>query len=116
VRLSPDLELRKLNGLWYAVQLATLPQPAYRLVRRRTSEPRYAGAPRLEREVEVRHLVTPPVIDVVTGQLVHAGPEIDDEAHRKAFAAAHSDRRYACAKRQLSRAELRQHNVSNQGD
>ena len=77
---------------------------------------RYAyltDSPMVEREVVVRQLVTPAVVDVVSGRPVRAGPELDDELSRRAYCKEHPDRTYAVAKRQLSKAELRRHGLSN---
>jgi hypothetical protein len=113
VRLAADLELRKLGGIWYEVRLTTLPEPAYRAVRREVPTPSRPDAVPINVEVVIRQLVTPAFCDAATGLPVLAGPEIDDEAHRKAYRAANPDRRYACAKRQLSGSELRKHGLAN---
>lgn len=61
----------------------------------------------------VRRLITPAVRDVVTNTIVEAGPAIDDPAAWQVYRRQHPDRRYAVAKRTLSRRELRRHGISN---
>jgi hypothetical protein len=114
--LTDDLELRLIDGVWYEVGLAPLPSPEYRPYREtqkrrlKSYDPR---SPVIEVDLTVRRLVTPAVRDVVTKSLVEAGPPIDDEAGWKAYRRAQPDRRYAVAKRALSRRELRRHGLSN---
>jgi len=64
----------------------------------------------------MRRLITPPVRDVASGAVIAVGPEIDDVASWKAYRRAQGDRRYAIAKRVLSRRELRRHGVRNATD
>jgi hypothetical protein len=114
--LSNDRELRRLHGLWYEVQFATLPEPEYRgarEVQKRALKPYDRASPVIEVELMVRRLITPLVRDVVIKGMVETGPAIDDEASWRAWRRAHPDRRYAVAKRMLSRRELRQHGLNN---
>lgn len=101
-------ELRRINGLWFAVDLAPLPEPEYRAVTRLEATHRKPG-----REVTIRQLVTPAVYDVVSGAAICAGPELDEPRTWAAYRKAQPDRVYAVAKRQLSRADLRRHGLAN---
>jgi hypothetical protein len=65
-------------------------------------------------EVMVRRLVTPAVRDVVSGKGALAGPLVDTEQAWADYRRAHPDRRYAIAKRMLSRRELRRHGLQNE--
>ena len=108
VRLSETLELRKVDGLWHEVRLAPLPPAEYWSVRR----PKKLSCGQTV-EIVVRQLVTPAVMDAVTGQPVACGPELDDAEGRKRFAASNPSRVYPIAKRQLSKRELRRHGLVN---
>jgi len=117
IALAPDRELRAIDGVWYELRMAPLPEPRYRAVREqqhRALKPWSAGSRTVEIETTVRRLVTRPVLDVATGMSMPAGPEHDDDASWRAFRYACPDRRYAVAKRQLSARELRQHGLTNQ--
>ncbi len=107
--------LRKIDGIWYEVTFADLPKPEYRayLVLEEVARSVYFDSAMRLIERVVRRLVTPGCFDVVTGEAVLAGPPTDDEASRKRYLAEHPERRYAIAKRQLSRRELRRHGLSN---
>jgi hypothetical protein len=50
---------------------------------------------------------------VATNKLIEVGPAIDDPASWRAWRREHGDRRYAVAKRALSRRELRRHGLRN---
>ncbi len=116
VALAPDRELRRLGGFWYEVRLAPLPDPVYRTQpgTRTLRLKRFdRNSPAIEIEVIVRHLASPGVVDAVTGRLVPLGPEFDDPESRERYRRDYPDRRYAIAKRQLSRAELRRHGLEN---
>jgi hypothetical protein len=102
-------ELRRLDGIWFAVELAPLPDPDYRPVSRKLE----TASGKRPREVVVRQLVTPAVYDVVTGAAICAGPELDEPRAWAAYRKAHPARVYAVGKRQLSRAELRRHGLTN---
>jgi hypothetical protein len=112
ISVSADRELRRLDGLWFEVTLAPLPSPEYRTVLR-PAAPSPAGKPR---EAAYRQLVTPAVVDAVSGKAVCAGPELDEERAWKAFREAHPSRTYAVSKRQLSRAEMRRHCLTNSAE
>ena len=58
-------------------------------------------------------VTTPAVRNVAIGAMIAAGPDIDDEASWRRYRRGRPDRRYAIAKRVLSRRELRRHGVSN---
>jgi hypothetical protein len=113
VAVDDRRELRRLGGIWFEIRLAALPDPEYRAVAR--PEPLAALGPptRKGREVVVRQLVTAAVHDIVSGQAVCAGPELDEPRAWAAYRKARPDRRYAVNKRQLSRAELRRHGLAN---
>ena len=116
VRVGPLLEHRKVEGIWYEVRLAPLPEPSYRAVRRKAPAqggPNGAQDGRAEIEIIVRQLVTTAVVDVVTGSPVKAGPETDDERAWAEFRKVCPERLYAIAKRQLGRNELRKHSLNN---
>lgn len=116
IALAGDRELRRIDGLWYEIMLAPLPEPKYRAFDevRRAALKRYAStSPVIELEIKVRRLVTPAVRDAVTGALVLAGPAIDDEHGWAEYRRTHPDRRYAVGKRTLSRAELKRHGLRN---
>lgn len=116
VELAEDRQLRRIEGIWYMVTLSPLPEPKYRVVPiiRRIS---LKGHPRRGRTVDIeiveRHLLTPPVIDAVTGASMLVGPTIDNERERAAYRRQYPDRRYAVAKRQLSKSEMRYHGLVN---
>jgi hypothetical protein len=119
IALSDDRELRRLNGLWYEVELAPLPEPIYRgyvEIQKRPLRPYHRHSPMIDIELTVRRLITPAVYDVVTKAMVEAGPPVDDEESWRAWRRAHPDRRYAVAKRTLSCRELRQNGLSNEAD
>ena len=116
ISLADDRELRLIRGLWFEVQLAPLPAPNYRPcreVQRRPSKPYDRRSRIVDVEVTVRRLATPSVRDVVTAAMIEAGPAIDEWAAWQDYRRRHPDRRYAVAKRVLSRRELRRHGLSN---
>jgi len=63
--------------------------------------------------VLVRRLVTAAVLDVVSGEMVLAGPVTDDERSWREYRHRNPRRRYAVAKRTLSRTELRRYGLEN---
>ncbi len=116
VPLSENRELRLINGLWYEVSLAPLPEPVYRVRRevRKLPYVSYASRSRFfDAEMNVGRLMTPPVRDVVAGTLIEVGPSIDDARSWETYRRANPDRRYATAKRVLSRRELRHYGLTN---
>src|SRR5262249_14889113 len=83
IALAFDRELRCIDGLWFEVTLAPLPEPEYR--EHRELRPialnwRAGGRPIVEMEMKVRRLATPAVVDVVAGALVPAGPDTDESS------------------------------------
>jgi hypothetical protein len=119
IALTEDRELRLIRSLWYEVELAPLPQPVYRAfreIRKLPLKPHDRHGRVFEAEVVMRRLITPPVRDVASGAVIAVGPEIDDVASWKAYRRAQGERRYAIAKRVLSRRELRRHGVRNATD
>jgi hypothetical protein len=116
ISLGEDRELRLISSIWYEVRLAPLPVPEYRTYRelqKRPLKPHDRRSPVIEVELTVRKLATPAVRDVVINALIEVGPPIDDEAGRKAYQRTQPDRRYAIAKRALSRRELRRRGLDN---
>lgn len=119
ISVAEDRELRLIRGLWYEVRLAPLPEPAYRPCRevhKRPLKPYDRRSRTVEIEITVRRLVTPAVQDVVTGMPIDPGPAIDEAVAWQEFRRRQSDRRYAVAKRVLSRRELRRHGLRNAAD
>jgi hypothetical protein len=117
VVLSQTAELHRIGGIWFEVRRAPLPDPEYRPVVRKVGRPRnpYSrSSDEVVVEVVVRQLVTPTVVDIVTGQPVAAGPELDQHDAWREYRKAVPSRTYAAYRRQLSRAELRQHGLQNQ--
>ena len=116
IALADDRELRRIDGLWYEVMLTPLPEPEYRMVselRKVSLKPYSRTSPVVELEITERRLVTPAVRDAVSGRAVEAGPRIDAERAWAEYRRAHPDRRYAVARRTLSRAELKRHGLRN---
>ncbi len=119
VPLSEDRELRLIDGLWYEVRLAPLPEPVYRVRREVRKLPYVSHSSRsrfFDAEMNVGRLMTPPVRDVVTGTMIEVGPAIDDARSWDTYRRASPDRHYAMAKRVLSRRELRRHGLTNVPD
>jgi hypothetical protein len=116
VALAEDRELRLIRGIWYEVQFVPLPAPEYwpfRETQKRPLKPWDRRSTVIEVELTVRRLATPAVRDVVMNTGIEVGPPIDDEVGWKAYHRAQPDRRYAVAKRALSRRELRRHGLCN---
>jgi hypothetical protein len=116
ISVSDDRELRLIRGIWYEARLASLPQPVYRInreIRKLRYVPWSSRSRLFEAEMNVGRLLTPPVRDVVTGAMIAAGPAIDEAESWATYRRAHPDRRYATAKRVLSRRELRRHGLYN---
>ena len=117
IPLGAKAELRRIDGLWYEIRLAPLPEPVYVPVTetRKVALRPWRPNPRVVeiRQVE-RRLTTPPVLDVVSGEYIHVGPGLDEPRAWQRYRADHPDRRYAVAKRRLSRAALRRHGLADQ--
>ncbi len=116
ISLAEDRELRCIDGIWYEVRLAPLPEPIYRPFREvqtRKLKPWATNSPVVSIDVMVRRLATPAVTDVVTRALIPAGPEIDDEPSWRTYRRQRPNRRYAVGKRVLSKTELRRHGLQN---
>jgi hypothetical protein len=119
IELSKTRQLRRMDGIWYEITLAPLPEPEYEpfVEVRNVHLRRYKRNRSLaDNEVWTRRLVSPPVVDLATGQVVYPGPAVDTETAWWWFRRDHPDRRYAVAKRQLSRRELRRHGLANKAD
>jgi hypothetical protein len=115
ITLAADREIRLIDGVWYEVRLAPLPEPEYRPYRetRKLRLKPYGPSKIVDVALTVRRLITPAVWDVVACTLIEVGPATDDPTSRQAYARAHPDRRYATAKRMLGRQELRRFRLSN---
>lgn len=115
--LTEDRELRLIKGLWYELHLTPLPEPEYRTfreIRKVSLKGKHdRRGPFLEIEMDIRRLVSPPVRDVATGEVIEVGPACDDPESWTSYRRARPDRRYTVAKRALSRLELRRHGVRN---
>ena len=114
--LAADCELRRIEGFWYELRLAPIPDPVYHAVVERRQvplKPFRRRSPLVEVEITVRRLVGPSLRDAVTGCPVAVGPEIDEPRAWSEYRRRHPDRRYAVAKRRLGRAELRRHGLSD---
>jgi hypothetical protein len=114
VALAANRELRRIDGFWYELRLAPMPDPVYRAVVERRHvplKPFRRHSPLVEIEVTVRRLVGPAIRDAVTGRPVAVGPEIDEERAWIEYRRRHPDRRYAVAKRRLGKTELRRHGL-----
>ena len=109
-------ELRLIGGLWYEIRLAPSPELVYRTyheTHKLQLKPYDRKSPIIEIEIKVRRLITPAVQDAVSGAMIAAGPETDDEESWKRYRRKQPDRYYAIAKRVISRRELRRHRLSN---
>lgn len=116
VALAGGRELRQIEGIWYELLLAKLPQPVYRAereTRRVALKPHRSVSPIVESDITVRRLVTPPVRCALTGALRHAGPHEDTPEAWSEFRRRHRDPRYVIAKHQLGRRELHRHGLVN---
>ena len=117
IPLGPKAELRRIDGFWYEIRFAPLPEPVYVTVtetRKVALQPWRANSRVVEVKRMERRLTTPPVLDVLSGEYVHAGPGCDEKRAWQRFRAEHPGRRYAVAKRRLSRAALRRHGLADQ--
>ena len=116
ISLAADRELRLIEGIWYEVRLAILPEPVYRTVRETLKVPRKRSSSKggvIELGLDVRRLITPQVRDIVTNQPVPVGPEIDDTNSWNAYRGTHPDRRYGTRQAYPLAAELRRHGLTN---
>ena len=118
IALSRDRELRLINGHWFEVRLAPLPQPVYRCFRETVSlhQNRKFDPLGPMRELIVRRLASPPVWDVAEKRMIAVGPAVDDLLSRSLYQRSRPDRRYAVAKRPLSTRELRRYGLHNNPD
>jgi hypothetical protein len=117
VALAADRELRRIDGFWYELRLAPMPEPVYRTVvehRNLRLKPFHLGSRTVEIEVTVRRLAGPSVRDAASGQPVEVGPEIDEPRAWTEYRRCCPDRRYAVSKRRLCKAELRRHGLHDQ--
>jgi hypothetical protein len=119
IELSATRALHRIDGIWYDVTLAPLPEPEYRLSaeRERVTLKRSDGS-RADVEAWVTRwrLANGSVFDVARRAYVPLGPSIDKDFAWYWYRRDYPDRRYAVAKRQLSRKELRRHGLTNRSD
>ncbi len=108
VALGPDRELRCLDGIWYEVTLAALPEPRYALISEKLQARLDAAGTKT-----FRTLLTQPVTDLISGETIPVGPDTNDAKAWSVYRRNHPDRRYAVAKRQISAADLRRHGLTN---
>ncbi|HJU14965.1 MAG TPA: hypothetical protein VJ770_00720 [Stellaceae bacterium] len=114
IALAPDRELRLIDGFWYELRLAPMPDPVYQAVVERRQvplKPFRRRSPLVEVAVTVRRLAGPFLRDAATGKTVEIAPEVDDPRAWSEYRRRHPDRRYAVAKRRLGKAELRRHGL-----
>jgi hypothetical protein len=81
VVLTADRELRRIDGFWYELRRAPMPDPVYRAVvehRDVRLKPFHRRSPVVEIEVTLRRLAGPTVHDAATGRKPEVGPEIDE--------------------------------------
>jgi hypothetical protein len=119
IELSATRALHRINGIWYDVDLAPLPAARYELSagRERVTLKRSHGTrPVVDMWVTRRRLANGPVFDVARRVHVPLGPAIDEHWAWYWYRRDYPDRRYAVAKRQLSRKELRRHGLTNEAD
>jgi hypothetical protein len=116
VALAADSELRRIDGFWYELRLAPIPDQLYRAVvehRDVRLKPFHRRSPG-EIEITVRRLAGPSVRDAATGRNVEVGPEIDEQRAWTEYRRRCPDRHYAVSKRRLCKAELRRHGLHDQ--
>jgi len=116
ISLAPDLEFRRIDGLWYEIRLAEMPPALYEPhveTRKVQLKPHVRGSRVVEIEVTVRRLVSPPVRDVVVGRSIPVGPAIDEPKAWVEYKRLRGDRCYAVGKRRLSHAEMRRHGIED---
>lgn len=116
IALAADRELRRIDGFWYELRLASMPDPVYRAVAERRSvrlKPYRRHSPIVEIEIIVRHLIGPALCDAATGRSVEVGPEIDEPRAWSEYRRRHPDRRYAVSKRRLGKMELRRQGLQD---
>jgi len=119
IQLKADLELRMIEGLWYAIRFARMPEPEYREFQETRKVPLKRcepDGPYAEIEVVVRRLAGPAVKDVVTGDAVPVGPAVDEPKARAEFDKTHPERMYAVGKRRLSGKVLRRYGIEDRAD
>ena len=117
VALAADRELRRIDGFWYDLRLAPMPDPVYRAIvehRDVRLQPFHRRRPLVEIEITVRRLAGPSVRDAATGQPVEVGPTVDEAWAWTEYRRRYPDRRYAVSKRRLCKAELRRHGLHDQ--
>ena len=116
VTLAVDRELRRIDGFWYELHLAPMPDPVYRTVvevRKVPLKPFHHQSPLIELEVTVRRLARLSLRDMADGSTVEVGPEIDEPRGWSEYRRRHPDRRYATSKRRLGKAELRRYGLQD---
>jgi hypothetical protein len=127
-RAKPDVEcieisamraLQRIDRISYEVALAPLPKPEYRLraeLERVTLQRSHGTRSVVDMWVTRRRLANGPVFDVARRAHIQLGPGVDNDTGWYWYRRDYPDRRYAVAKRQLSRRELRRHGLENADD
>jgi hypothetical protein len=117
IALDETRELRRINGIWFELAMAPLPEPQFcarpETVRVPLKGYYLARGPFIEVEKEVRRLLSPPARDAVCGKDIAVGPMVDTPDAWRIYRREVPDRRYAIAKRTLSRRELQRHGLNN---
>lgn len=116
VRLDDNRELRQIDGLWYELRLAVMPDPVYRSfveTRKMPLSPWRRNGRSVEIQLAVRRLVISPVRDAATGQLIEVGPRIDEPGAWNEYRKSNPDRRYTVVKRRLCKTELRRNGLQD---
>ncbi len=114
VRLSDEIELQRIDGLWFEVRLAPVPTPEYRVcemtVQRKLGF--HPNARSVALDLKIRRLISAPVRDLITGKLIPLGPPVDTETNWRYHRFHHPERHYAVSKRSLSHKELKRHGLT----
>lgn len=105
IALDAGRDLRRMDGIWWVVELAPLPAAVYGVL-----PEGHSG--RGEHNKHVVHLLTPPVHDFLRGPM-NVGPLRDTRADWARFRKLNPRLVYATGRRQASRADLRRHGLSN---
>lgn len=98
-------ELRRIDGIWWVIELAPLPEAVYGVL-----PEDHPG--RREANRNAVHLLTPPVNDIVRGPM-NVGPLRDTRADWTRFKKVNPRLVYAVGKRQAPGAELRRRGLKN---
>lgn len=114
VRVSAMRDLKLIDGIWYEVDYAVLPDAIYverSQIRRVQTKPWHANSPGAEYEMKLRCLISRPVYDVLLRAEVAVGPSIDENGSLAAW--RRKNPRYAASKRQACGRTLRRYGLAN---